>query len=81
MSVETGSAIDKAARVIPPWVLKGIEAEAEVVFEEAKRQFIERLDRKKGEVIAGIVLDVQKRMRIEEFGQEIHIVISQKDKE
>ncbi len=64
------------------WLKENIRVElsrvADAEFEKAKEEAIKALDRKKGEVIAGIVLYLEQRMSIHTGGREMIITVEKK---
>lgn len=58
---------------------KEVKVFAEKEFEVAKKQAMEKIDKYKDEVIAGVVLHVQRQMTMETYGQELRITIINKD--
>jgi len=76
MSIETTQKNESFHEAIMGAVKKQFEKEVEILFEEAKKKIIEDLERKKGEIISGIVLNITERMTINSIGPELHIVVS-----
>lgn len=58
------------------YIQRAIQEEAELEFEHAKEEMIKRLDAKKDEVIAGITLNIMKRIRMETMTNELVITVS-----
>jgi len=52
-------------------ILKGIKEEVEREFEAAKKQAIESLDKRKAEVIAGIVFSITKMTEFQSFNDRV----------
>lgn len=68
---------------LPEFIKSAIDKEvkffAEKEFEFAKKQAIEKIDKYKDEVVAGVILHVQRKMIMETCGQELRITIINKD--
>lgn len=56
-----------------------VKAEAEKQFEIAKAEAIKKIDKYKDEIVAGVILHVQREMIMETFGEHLRITISNKD--
>ena len=56
-----------------------VKVKAEEEFEIAKKTAIEKIDKYKNEVVAGVILHVQRQMTMETMGQELRITIINKD--
>ncbi len=52
---------------------------AEEEFEKAKKEMVERLDKHKDELVAGIVLRFSSAMSLYDYGQSLRITIEKKD--
>lgn len=79
MSTSTTIKYDSLPEFIQTAINKEVKAEAEKQFQIAKQQAIERIDKFKDEVVAGVILHVQRKMTLETFGQELRITIINKD--
>lgn len=79
MSVSTTIKYESLPEFIKAAIDKEVKAEAEKQFEIAKKHAIERIDKFKDEVVAGVILHVQRQMTLETHGQELRITIINKD--
>ena len=79
MSVSTTIKYDSLPEFIKASVDKEVKTFAEKEFEVAKQQAIEKIEKFKDEVVAGVVLHIQRQMTMETFGQELRITIINKD--
>ena len=79
MSISTTIKYDSLPEFIKAAIDKEVKAEAEKQFEIAKKQAIEKIDKYKDEVVAGVILHVQRQMTMETFGQELRITIIDKN--
>ena len=79
MSISTTIKYDSLPEFIRVSIDKEVKVEAEKQFEIAKKQAIEKIDKYKDEVVAGVILHIQRQMTMETFGQELRITIINKD--
>lgn len=64
MSNDSGSKIETMPEFIKGAIEKGIAEMIEYEFEEEKKRVIERIERKKAEVIAGIIVEIMSQTDI-----------------
>ena len=62
-------------QLIEQVVQNGIKVEVGKAFEEHKKQMLEKLDKDKDAIIAGILIDVMKLVEIESMGNKIVFTI------
>lgn len=79
MTVSTTIKYDSLLEFIKAAIDKEVKAEAEKQFEIAKKQAMENIEKYKDEVVAGVILHVQRQMTMETYGQELRITIINKD--
>lgn len=78
MSVTTKIEYNSLPEFIKIAIDKEVKVEAEKQFEIAKKQAIEQIDKYKHEVVAGVILHVQRHMMVERYGEELRITIISK---
>lgn len=65
------------------WLKKTIHNElgrvVEEEFETAKKAAIEKIEKRKGEIIAGVVLYAEGRMRMQDFAREMIITVEKRE--
>ena len=79
MSISTTIKYDSLPEFIKASVSKEVRVFAEKEFEVAKKEVLEKIDKYKDEVVAGVVLHIQRQMTMETMGQELRITITNKD--
>lgn len=65
-------------------IVKRLESELSDIFEQEREAFIEKItesiDRKRDEIVSGTMLHLMSRIRFQDFGQELHVIISKEEK-
>lgn len=79
MAITTTIKYDSLPEFIKSSIDKEVKAFAEKEFEIAKKQAIEKIDKYKDQVVAGVILHVQRQMTMDTCGQELRIAIINKD--
>lgn len=60
-------------------IRKGVQKQVEDRWEDYKKDFLEKLERDKNQIVAGIVLDVMAHVRYETRGTELLITVRKVD--
>lgn len=56
-------------------IRRGVQQETERRWEEYKKEFLEKLERDKDMIVAGIVLDVMQHVKMETMGREMVVTV------
>lgn len=62
----------------PEWILKAIRSELDTAWEIEMKLFADRMEKRKAEIIASVMLHVEKNMRVETFGTTVRIEVQTK---
>lgn len=62
-------------KMLPEWLKKIIDSEIAIVTSEELENVKKRIDERKSQIIAGVILHVQKEMQIETFGEKLVITV------
>lgn len=57
-------------------IIKAIEKEAEEIYEKAKEEMVKELEKRKDEVITGTVLNIVRKMDIQDYTNKLIITVS-----
>lgn len=71
---------EQAYNKMPEFIKNAIDKEIEQATEEEIEKAKIRIDKRKSEIIAGVILFVEKRMKIETRGEELTIIIENDNK-
>ena len=66
---------NKQIEIVPEFVKRAIENEVEKATQEELTEAQRRIEKRKAEIVASVMLTVQKRMTIETLGETIKFVI------
>ena len=60
---------------MPKFLKEAIDDKIKIVLEEEFKKVEERIKERKSEIIAGVILYVERRMKIETVGEDLTIII------
>ena len=67
------------SEVIPEFIKKAIKAEIEKAIEQELTEAQKRIEKRKTEIVAYVMLDIQKYMKVNTIGEDITFTIKLKD--
>ena len=67
------------SEILPPFLKQAIDKEIKRVTEEELEAAQKRINERKGEVVAGVILQVERLMRVQTMGTDLIITVKLKE--